>query len=313
MGLMRCWGLVLVLAACGRVGFGMPEDQASDGAEARTDAADGDGTLMTLGDGAVLAPFGAPMEQTALASARDDQMPSLTADLLEIYFGSARNCGNCIDIFVATRTSVTAPWGTPTELTALTNAAKDMAPEITPDGLTLYYASERQQPAGGCDIWYTTRPDRLSAWAAPQRETNLSTAGYDTDPALSDDGLTMMLTSDGAGGTSAAIYMSTRASLTSPWSTPLLVSELDSPLHDAAASLRDGGHTLYMAREVTTGQMDIFYATRSSSTTPFDTPVLLPNVNGGPLDFDAWVSADQRTLFFASNRSGTMKIYEATR
>src|SRR4029079_11599378 len=126
-----------------------------------------------------------------------------------IYFGSARNCGNCFDIFVATRTSATAPWGTPTELTALTNAAKDMAPEITPDGLTLYYASERQSPPGGSDIWMTTRPDRTSAWASPARETNLSTAGYDTDPALSDDGLTMMLTSDGAGGSGAAIYIST--------------------------------------------------------------------------------------------------------
>lgn len=310
---MRWWGFALMLAACGRVGFGTPDDQSSDGAGSSADAPDGDTTLMTLGDGAVLAPFGAPMEQTALASTRDDQMPSLTADMLEIYFGSSRNCGNCFDVFVATRTSVTAAWGTPTEMTALTNAARDMAPEITPDGLTLYYASERQQPAGGSDIWFTTRPDRTSAWASPQRETNLSTAGYDTDPALSDDGLTMMLTSDGAGGTGAAIYMATRASLTSPWGTPVLVSELDSPLHDSAASLRDGGHTLYMAREVSTGQMDIFYATRTSATTPFGTPVLLANVNGGPLDFDAWVSADQHTLYFASDRSGTMKIYEATR
>lgn len=310
---MRWWGFVLMLAGCGRIGFGTPDDQSSDGAGSSADAPDGDTMLMTLGDGAVLAPFGTPMEQTALASTRDDQMPSLTADLLEIYFGSSRNCGNCFDIFVATRASTTAAWGAPTEMTALTNAAKDMAPEITPDGLTLYYASERQQPAGGSDIWYTTRPDRASAWASPQRETNLSTAGYDTDPALSDDGLTMMLTSDGAGGAYAAIYISTRASLTSPWSTPVLVSELDSPLHDSAASLRDGGHTLYMAREVTTGQMDIFYATRTSATTPFSTPVLLANVNAGTLDFDPWVSADQRTLYFASDRGGSMKIYEATR
>ncbi|HEY5949709.1 MAG TPA: hypothetical protein VIV40_29645 [Kofleriaceae bacterium] len=308
---MRWLGLGPLLCCACRIGF----DPLGVGGVGDIDAS-GDGIVTTeFRDASPLPAFNPPIQQTALSSARDDQGPSLTADLLEIYFYSGRNCGNCYDVFVAKRATATSAWGTPTEVTELTNAAWDMAPEISPDGLTLWWASERSSGAGVSDIWVTTRPDRTSAWATPMRETNLSTPGYDLDPALSDDGLTMTLTSDGpSSGTIASdLYISTRATLTSPWSTPVPISELNTSVHESAGSLRSGGHLLYMGRETTAGKFDIHVAARQSATTPFSPPVLLDNVNGPQLDFDAWLSADEHTMFFASDRTGNMEIYEATR
>jgi hypothetical protein len=297
-------GLLILLGAC-RLNF----EPLGEGGE--NDSDDDDGGDSDGGSGAELGPFGAPTQPNGLSSARSDQGPSLTADLLEIYFYSNRNCPSCYDVYVAKRATVNDPWGVPAELVELSNAAFDMAPEISPDGLTLWYASERESPAGGADIWVTTRPNRASAWATPMRETNLSTAGYDSDPALSDDGLTMTITSDGNGDVQGDILVSTRASVGAPWSVPVPLSELNTTVLESSASMRAGGHCVFIGREA--GQFDIYVATRDSTTGPFDPPVLLDNINSPQLDFDAWVSSDLRTLFFASVRTGNMEIFEAKR
>jgi Tol biopolymer transport system component len=310
MDVMR-WlaGLLLLLAAC-RFNF---DELGEGGAGGDAGSGIGDGAPPWT-DAAELGDFGMPTQHAAIGVVgRSDQGPSLTADMLELYFYSSRNCMNCYDIFVATRSSVTAPWNTPIEVAELTNAAADMAPEISPDGLTLWFASERQGGAGTSDIWMTTRMTRTSAWAIPTRVPNLSTNGYDLDPALGDDGLTMTITSDGAGGIAADILIATRATLTSPWSTPVPIGELNTSLHDSAASLRDVGHQLFFAREVAANQFDVYVATRESATAPFTGATAVANINGPQIDFDAWLSPDLHTIFFASDRSGDFEIYSATR
>jgi hypothetical protein len=302
---MRSAGLLLLLllGSC-RVNF--------DTLDADGLVGDGDGSVATDGGpGAELGAFGAPMQQIALSSARSDQGPSLTADLLEIYFFSNRNCPSCYDIFVAKRATTADAWGPATELAELTNAAPDMTPEISADGLTLWYASERETPPGGADIWVTTRASRTAGWAPPMRETSLSTAGYDHDPALSEDGLTMTLTSDGNGDIGGDMLVATRTDAGAPWSMPAPITSLNTTALEAAASMRDSGRVLFFGRE--TSAFDIYVATRESPAAAFGTPVMLANINSAQLDFDAWVSADMRTIFFASSRTGDMEIYEAKR
>jgi Tol biopolymer transport system component len=299
---------VLLLGACGRLAFDPTGDGAGNDA---TGSGNGDGA--DAADPTGLGPFGAPMQQGALGSTRDDQSPTLTADLLEIYFMSSRGCGNCADIFVAKRTSITDPWGTPALVAEINDAAKLMTPEISPDGLTLWFASEQQGPAGGSDIWVTTRPDRMSAWALPVRDPRLSTAAYDLDPSLSSDGLTMTLSATDPGFTYGDIMISTRASTTAAWSTPVPISELNTTALEGAAQLRDNGRTLYFCRQTPANNFDIYVVTRASTSDPFGTPVPLGSLNSASLDFDAWVSEDQHTIFFSSDRTGDLEIYAATR
>src|SRR5262245_48718825 len=90
------------------------------------------------------------------AGAVDD--PTLTDDRLELYFNFQA------DIFVATRASVGAPWSAPVRVAELSSTANETTPEITGDGLTIYFASDRVGTLGGEDIWIATRRARGQAW-----------------------------------------------------------------------------------------------------------------------------------------------------
>jgi hypothetical protein len=305
MGVMRWLAGILLLAGC-RIGF----DELGGGGTAG-DGSSGDGNGSASSDSGELGAFGAPMQHTVLGSMRDDQGPSPTGDLLEIYFYSNRSCPSCYDLFVATRASVLEPWGAPIVITQLSSASVDASPEVSADGLTVWFASERDTPSGGSDIWVSTRADRASSWGIPTREPNLSTAGYDTDPSLSDDGLMMTLTSDGSGDVLGDILVSTRPSLGAPWSVPVPLAELNTTVLESAGSVRDGAHVIFFARQA--GEFDIYVSTRELTSGPFGAAVLLDNINSAQIDFDAWVSHDLRTLYFSSERTGTMEIFEATR
>ncbi len=291
--------LVLTLSAC-RIGFDILPD----------DGGDPDGSR----DASALGPFGPPTRHEMLGGIRNDKHPTLTADQLEIYFDTTRSCSTCYEIYSSTRASLTSLWNPPAVVASLTTGNTNFTPEVSPDGLTLWYASERDSPAGGGDIWVATRSARTEPWGPPIRETSLSTAGYDSAPSLGADGLTMTLVSDGDGGQAADIFIATRASTTSPWSKPVPLPELNTATHDSAGPILDGGRQIFFDRETTSGQYDIYLAVRETATTPFGAAVLVGNVNTDTTrDIDAWLSADMRTIFFASDRTGDLEIYEANR
>ncbi len=96
-------------------------------------------------------PFGAlePIEGAFLANvpagatiSEDD--PSLTADLLEMYFNSNRDQpgSESFGIWVSKRACATDAWGEPIKLDVLGAATPNPTdPAISPDGLTIWLAS----------------------------------------------------------------------------------------------------------------------------------------------------------------------------
>lgn len=100
-----------------------------------------------------------------LSSLRGDQRPSIRFDGLEIFFFSNRpgsitdtNANFTTDIWVATRSSVNDAWDEPTNLGANVNTQfADINPQISADGLTLYFASNRPGGCGGNDLYMTSR------------------------------------------------------------------------------------------------------------------------------------------------------------
>jgi Tol biopolymer transport system component len=86
--------------------------------------------------------------------------PSLTADGLELFFFSDRPGGNgSQDIWVATRPNTSVPFGNPVPVSQVNSPYDDRTPQITADGLRLYFASDRPDGnLGGQDVRTSGRP-----------------------------------------------------------------------------------------------------------------------------------------------------------
>src|SRR4030042_7216044 len=70
------------------------------------------------------------------------------------------------------------------------SSSNDSTPTISPDGLSLYFASDRAGGQGGNDIWVSKRADLSESWGPPPNlggPVNSSAGGV--FPSLSADGL----------------------------------------------------------------------------------------------------------------------------
>ncbi|HET7817625.1 MAG TPA: hypothetical protein VFK58_08630 [Sphingomicrobium sp.] len=91
-------------------------------------------------------------------SSAADNRPSVTHDGLTIFFDSNRGAGGPPDLYYATRSSVSDPFGTAVRLTSLSEAGFDARPYISWDGTFLTFSSGRAGNASPApDIWFATR------------------------------------------------------------------------------------------------------------------------------------------------------------
>jgi len=298
--------LVIVLVAC-KFPHGAPvvgdsgEIDMPNGDDAAADAVPGMDMQMPA-DSAMLGPWSAPTLVRMPSSAEDD--PTLTSDMLEMYFNRSN------DIYMMTRSSIGAAWSTPVLVTELSSStAADTTPEITGDGLMIFLASLRTGTEGNNDIWFSTRNSRNDPWSAPVRVPELSTSDDDNCPAITDDGLAIVWNTP---ANPEQLYTSTRASKTSTWGAPVELTSLNTTARELAGMMSQDRLTIYFDSS-RAGTEDLWVATRASPTQPFQAPTPITELNTSSSDFDPWVSADGRHMFFASNRDGTTAIYETSR
>src|SRR5262245_39511575 len=119
------------------------------------------------------------------------------------------------------------PFGAPTLVTELANPGSlDEDPTFTEDLAELYFTSDR---GGNLDIWRSERAAPTDRWGAPVRVAELSSTESDQTPSVSLDGLTIWFTSSRPGSKRGDnIWVSTRPTRSSQWSTPTEVTELSS-------------------------------------------------------------------------------------
>jgi hypothetical protein len=123
------------------------------------------GTLFVSHRKSTQAPWG---KATLVAIAGNDGAiggvvsPSLTSSGLTLVFHSGRAGGKGrTDLWMATRTSKTGPWGQPMHLGVPVNAhGYDLMPSISKDGRTLFFVSDRPGGHGNADLWMSRRLDR---------------------------------------------------------------------------------------------------------------------------------------------------------
>ena len=116
---------------------------------------------------------------------------SLTADGLEMFFGSNRSGGHGdVDLYVTMRATTDDPWGPPENLGSPVNTTYwDCDPGISPDGLTLLFCSRRPGGYGVPDLWMTRRATRNGLWSTPVNlGPVINTWEEEADPSLALDG-----------------------------------------------------------------------------------------------------------------------------
>ena len=249
--------------------------------------------------------------------ARTDN-PTLTADLLEIYFTSDRAGQG--DLWFARRSAVGQAFGAPESIDVLNTSTFETSSAISADGLTLWFGSDRLGGVGMTDIWVASRPNRSAGWLAPVNVIPLNTGVEDIPRPPGQRGLVMPLSSKQATSAVYQTFLAARAGAGAPFGTPVLVSELAyADRSTVDAFLTDDGLTLFFSSQplpssdggISTPFADLFVAWRQSTSEPFSFTQALDDLNTGGDERDPWLTADGKTLYFTSDRDGALNIYTA--
>ena len=203
-------------------------------------------------------------------------------------------------------------FGTPTNLGSVVNSPYAEHPAgMSADGLSLYFSSRRPGGySGWYDIWVTTRLTKDDPWEEPVNlGSTINTSMSEWEPDISTDGLTMVFNCRWAGTVGDYdIWMTTRQTTDDPWGTPVnLGPTVNSSVRDGAPSISADELTLFFEslRSGGHGDWDVWMTTRQTIDEPWLESVNLgPPVNSSSTDGEPDISADGRTLFFSSRRSG---------
>ncbi len=172
--------------------------------------------------------------------------PSISSNGLELYFSSWDDW----ILRVCTRPSKDAPWSSPVKIgppvgsdePALAVGSNDAwSPDISADGLSLYFASTRPDGFGDSDIWVAKRDTTADPWTAPiNLGPNVNTSAHDTFPSISTDGLTLVFNRG-----YASIYATTRKSIDDDWGPAVMLPFDNPPGNFHSPTLSPDGSTLY--------------------------------------------------------------------
>jgi Tol biopolymer transport system component len=265
--------------------------------------------LLLLG-GRVMAGFmfGTPVNLGSAVNSMDsDGSPDVSADGLTLYFDSFRADGpGSWDIWVTTRPTTNSEWGPAKPLPAPVNGIfSDSGPSISADSLSLYFASDRFGGYGGPDLYVATRQSIDEPWGpAVNLGPIVNSGSYDNHPSISADGLTLYFESARDGNYD--LYMTQRATTDSEWIAPVSLGPATNTSYiEMSPDISSDGLSLFFDRRGATGDRDIWVLARNPrSDGPMVAVNLGPPVNTGYEDTDPSISADSRTLYFASTRPG---------
>jgi hypothetical protein len=261
-----------------------------------------DDHVVTLGRALPDPRFGDDGRPVAgLNDGQDQTAPSLTEDLLDIYFTSIREGTGKGDIWHARRSTRVAAFPRAQFVNEVNTTAQEVNPVISRDGLTLWIASDREGGLGGLDIWRAERGSRNSVWSELSNVTELNSPSDDIPRPLAQGELVMPFASrrDGA---EYQTYLAHRPTVDAPFQGEFERVEL--PREEgggiSGGFLSEDGRMLFFHREGSDAG-DLYLAWRRSPGDPFQSPMGL-RVNTMALERDPWVSADQTRFFFASSR-----------
>ncbi len=295
---VACAFAIGAAGGCGRVNFAYLDDADSGGG----DAEDGLGADAP-GPCTAWSAFGTPMQLLEVSSAgTDDWGPHISADDRALYLFSNRtgSLGGSLDLWVATRSSPSAMFGAPVQVPNVNSSGTDRSPWVSRDGLTLGFGSQRSGGMGMHDLYWSTRGDTSQDFGPPISIPNVNTAADEFHSVLSANGLRLYITSTRDGDLD--LYVAERATPVSDFGMPVELPELNSPQTERHSAITEDELEVFIDSNRTGSQgVDIYRATRPSLTTPFSTPVLVPELSSPMDEIAPSLSRDGSTIYYAYN------------
>jgi WD40-like Beta Propeller Repeat len=255
-----------------------------------------------------------------------DGCPMQSPNGLRLYMASNRPGGQgSLDIWVAHRESVDAPFGPPENLGAPINTPADELCPTPVRGGGLFFVS-RKTTADSCGMGdiYFTRNDRTDGWAEPKR---LACAPEGPNSGLDEQGPSyveeggreLLFFSRSSPTVLGDIYVSERAEQ-GGFGPASPVDELNSAGNDIQPNVRkDGREVVFSSNQPypgAQGGQDVYVSTRERVDQAWSTPTNLGTaVNTAANETRPSLSWDARTLYFgrAPGPEGMSDIYVSTR
>jgi len=218
-------------------------------------------------------------------------------------------------------------WSSPENLAAINSTFNEQAPSLSPDGLSLYFGSNRPRPGGSTDtdLWVSHRSCGDCPWGTP---VNLgpvvnSSVG-DNGPSLALDGHLLFFTSARTGVGLNDIYVSRR---TNPkddfgWGAPVLLGAgVNTTAFEAGAeyvqSAEDGKLNFYFNRGPSQAAQDIYVASITRDGETRGLAELVSELSDATAnDAAASVRTDGREISLGSTRihgAGGLDLWFSTR
>jgi hypothetical protein len=160
------------------------------------------------------------------------------------------------DIYRATRTSFASPWNMPVHLTDVSSPGGDSSPATDASELALVLSVN----SGSRHLARATRATPTDAWPEPQLVGELAMVD-ESAPALTPDGRTMYYAGDPTGAGTPDLYVTARATTTSPFATPARLDEVSSSASDTAPWISGTQQVLYFSSD-RAGRASIYRAER---------------------------------------------------
>ena len=260
--------------------------------------------------------FYPPVELAELDTPAVERDPFVSQDELTIYFSqehAAAAGGVDADIYTAKRAQITEPFGSAAPFSIVNTSSYESKMSISLDGLALVVC--RSEGTGGNDDYLATRTSTTQAWTAPQLNymDNVNGEYSPYDPELGSDGKTMYFApTDGVNPQQLAL--ASRSNLTSDFEVDSIGGYNPSATDQDADPWADpSGRLLVFSRStVDVGDVDIYYALGSASG--FGAPKPVPDINTlATSDADPWVSPNGCRVYFASNRTGGLRLVRSLR
>jgi len=163
--------------------------------------------------------WGVPVSVGAAVNTASAWEPCISADELELYFHSDRPGGyGQSDLWVTTRATVNDDWGAPVNLgPAINSPAWDDGSGISPDGLLLFFSSDRAGGSGNFDTYVARRATKKDPWGLPVNlGPTVNSASVEAGPRVSFDGSMVYFESNRPGGYAPSTL------LTDSWQAPII-------------------------------------------------------------------------------------------